>query len=442
MIAPEKGLGDIPGVKVVGSEIICGQPRCVRVNLTIEREGREDKQVAIFLSMPGGEGYGLIPVAAGAATENPAARLSDILSGWTEQRRKDGDGGGVIGAVNGGFFIFIERLWCRASRFYPDHTRVGDAIGLLMTDGVIRFPPLYGRAAFLASSDGRYRIARADMTHVTIEFRDSKRARTALNPELINKPDAERVVCYTPAWKDKATPRCKGAIEAALIGGAVAATGRNGGLHVPVNGCVVSAPEQAWSGLSERDVRYVEKVTYVLNEKGRAELGDARQALEAGPALVENGVPNSIDTAFLVGQGFVQGAPPFPALNSVLTHYRQLAPRVCIGITGGADVTVALFEGRRPGESEGLILSEAARFMAAVGCDEAVNLDGGASAELILHGETLNTLLLGAMEKKWLDRGLDFLNKYVRSGTLPNAEDLGGAEERTIGTALMIVSRE
>ena len=43
------------------------------------------------------------------------------------------------------------------------------------------------------------------------------------------------------------------------------------------------------------------------------------------------------------------------------------------------------------------------------------------------------------MEKKWLDRGLDFLNKHMRTGTLPRTEDLGGADERAIGTALMIV---
>jgi hypothetical protein len=442
MIAPEWRLGEVPGVEAIGSEILCDSPRSVRVNLKVEREGRKDNQTAIFLSLPADEGFSILPVPAREATGNSAARLSEIFAGYMERNKESGGAANIVGAVNGGFFIFIERLWCRAARFYPDHTRVGDAIGWLMKDGATYFPPQYGRAAFLTDVEGRSRIARADMTHVSIEFRDSKKARVTMTPELVNTPDPGRVVCYTPAWRDKATPRRRGAVETALIGNSVAASDTGGGLHIPVNGCVISAMEAGWGGLNARDLRYIESVAYVLNEKGRAELGDVRQAIEAGPALVEGGVAHEINTAFLNEQGFVNGVPPFPAANSVLTHYELLAPRVCVGVTGGADVTVALFEGRRPGESEGLTLSEAARFMAAAGCEEAVNLDGGASAEIILHGETLNELLLGAMDKKWLDRGLNLLNKYARAGTLPRTEDLGGTDERAIGTALMIVHRE
>jgi hypothetical protein len=441
MVAPEKGIAEVPGVRLIGSEVLCERPRCVRVEFTIEREGSEENQTAIFLSLPVADGYSLVPVTARDVTSNSAARLTDIVEGWKRLNSKNETAGELIGALNGGFFIFIERLWCRASRFYPEHTRVGDAIGWLMTDGNIRFPPLYGRTAFVTASNGRSSIARADMTHVNVELRDSRQVRIARAAELINTPDPERVVCYTPVWPEKATPRRRGTIEVSLIGHSVAAADRNGGIHVPVNGCVISAPEASWGGLDERDLRFIESVTYSLNEKGRAEFGDVLQAVEAGPALVSKGVAHEIDTAFLYGQGFTPGAPPFPAYNSVLTHHRILAPRVCIGISGGTHITAALFEGRRPGESEGLTLSEAARFMAAAGCDEAVNLDGGASAEIILNSEALNVPQLGA-EKKWLDRGLDFLNKYMRSGTLPRAEELGSSDERTIGTALMIVCRD
>ena len=98
----------------------------------------------------------------------------------------------------------------------------------------------------------------------------------------------------------------------------------------------------------------------------------------------------------------------------------------------------AVFEGRQPGVSEGVDLTEAARLMVEAGCRCAVNLDGGASAELILGGGALNVPQLGA-DKKWLERGLDLLNLRARPGTLPRSEQIGGGDERAIGDAVLVV---
>ncbi len=433
---PEERLEESLGAAFIGVEPISGSPRCVRAVFKMDRANEEENQIAIFINLPAGGKYNLVPVAARDAAGESAARLSEIYARQFERSKES-----VVGAVNGGFFIFIERLWCRASRFYPDHTRVGDAIGWVMTDGVTRFPPLYGRAALLGDVAGGWKIGRPDMSHILIAFHAETGIPFYLAPESINAPAPEKVVCFTPCWPEKTTPRRSGAMEAALIGNTIAATGKGGGLIVPVNGCVVSAPEEAWGGFRGRDLKQLKSVSYALSEKGLIELGEVRHALEAGPALVAGGVPVTVDVPFLNEQGFVNGAPPFPAFNSVLTHYRQKAPRVCVGVDGGGNVVIGLFEGRRPGESEGVDLNEAARLMAAAGCRDAVNLDGGASAEIILHGTPLNEPQLGA-DRKWLDRGLDFLNRHMRTGTLPRAEELGGGEERAIGSALMIVSRD
>jgi len=439
MERPEERLEESLGGAFIGAETISDAPRCARAVFKVRRGDAEEKQTVFFLSLPAGGAYGLLPVTARDATGENAARLTEIYEGCLLH---SGDRGGerVVGAVNGGFFIFIERLWCRASRFYPDHTRVGDAIGWVMTGGETRFPPLYGRAALLGDAAGGWKTARPDMSHVSIAFHLETDIPLRLSPESINEPLPERVVCYTPCWPEKNTPPRRDALEAVLIGNTIAAVGAGGGVTVPVNGCVVSAPRAAWGGLNDRDLKNLRFVSYSVSEKGRVELGDVCHALEAGPLLVAGGAAVAVDVQFLNEQGFVNGAPPFPAFNSVLTHYRQKAPRVCAGIAENGDVTIGLFEGRMPGESEGVDLTEAAALMADAGCHDAVNLDGGASAEIILHGEPLNEPQLGA-DKKWLNRGLDFLNRHMRTGTLPRAEELGGGDERAIGTALIIVER-
>jgi len=438
MEAPEKLLVELSGVSGVAVEELSDAPECKRVCFSMEREKINCRQRVLFLRLPAGGGYGLVPVSAFDATGVRSARLTEIYEGWKTKEDTE-DAGELVGAINGGYFIFIERLWSRASRFYAEHTRVGDPIGLLMTEGSVKSPPLYGRAAVIVDDEGRMNISRAEMTDVKISFVNSAGARAEFHPEAINVNDPGHVVVFTPAWKDKDTPRDKGAMDAAVICNTVAAAGSGGGISIPVNGFVLSAPISAWNGITGRELRKNDvTVTIEISDKGKGRHGRVRHALEAGPALVRGGEPHDVDVEFLNMQGFVQGTPPFPAFNSVLTHYRLPAPRMCLGLTESGDVLIALFEGRMPDESDGVTLNEAARVMAAVGCREAVNLDGGASAEIILGGKSLNTPQLGG-DKKWLDRGLDFLTKYMRAGTLPTSEALGGGDERTIGSALMIV---
>jgi hypothetical protein len=99
-----------------------------------------------------------------------------------------------------------------------------------------------------------------------------------------------------------------------------------------------------------------------------------------------------------------------------------------------------LFEGRQPGVSEGVTLGEAAILSRALGCTEAINLDGGASAQIILGSESLNTPQLGEGQA-WMKAALALLNRAATPGTLPAPGDLGDGAERTIGDALLIVAR-
>ncbi len=65
-------------------------------------------------------------------------------------------------------------------------------------------------------------------------------------------------------------------------------------------------------------------------------------------------------------------------------------PRSAVGITTGGDMCLVAVDGRQPGISEGATLDELGQIMLHLGCIEAMNLDGGGSTCLNIHGLHLN----------------------------------------------------
>ena len=96
----------------------------------------------------------------------------------------------------------------------------------------------------------------------------------------------------------------------------------------------------------------------------------AWQVLCFGPGLVEDGV-------IAVEKGEEVG------------HAKASNPRTAIGMLGEGHYLFLVSDGRT-GESEGLSLSELAELMAAMGCREAYNLDGGGSSTMVFLGEVVN----------------------------------------------------
>ncbi|MBQ1576202.1 MAG: phosphodiester glycosidase family protein [Oscillospiraceae bacterium] len=96
----------------------------------------------------------------------------------------------------------------------------------------------------------------------------------------------------------------------------------------------------------------------------------AWQVLCFGPGLVEDG-------EIAVTEGEEVG------------HAKASNPRTAIGMLGEGHYLFLVSDGRT-GESEGLSLSELAELMAAMGCREAYNLDGGGSSTMVFLGEVVN----------------------------------------------------
>jgi hypothetical protein len=104
--------------------------------------------------------------------------------------------------------------------------------------------------------------------------------------------------------------------------------------------------------------------------------------VQAGPLLVEHGRIAFDPTADV--EGFSAGADQF---DSDITAGRH--PRAAIGI-GDGHVTLLACDGRRSLVDDGLTMLELATAMRDVGCETAMNLDGGGSTTLVHRGHLLN----------------------------------------------------
>jgi exopolysaccharide biosynthesis protein len=72
----------------------------------------------------------------------------------------------------------------------------------------------------------------------------------------------------------------------------------------------------------------------------------------------------------------------------------QRHPRSALGWNAKYYFLVAV-DGRQRGLSVGMTLEELADYMSKLGCDEAMNLDGGASVELWIGGRIVNSPCFG-----------------------------------------------
>jgi hypothetical protein len=115
----------------------------------------------------------------------------------------------------------------------------------------------------------------------------------------------------------------------------------------------------------------------------RRELGEARgHLLQAGPKLVGGRRP--LVRRGRDPEGFSAGARQF---DSDITDGRY--PRAALGLTERELIAVAC-EGRAD-EEAGLAMDELALALHELGSVEAINLDGGGSASLVVGGALLNT---------------------------------------------------
>jgi exopolysaccharide biosynthesis protein len=104
--------------------------------------------------------------------------------------------------------------------------------------------------------------------------------------------------------------------------------------------------------------------------------------VSGGPTLVKDSIaqPNSTEG------GFAQPDNPTKTLSWVTRKY----PRTAYADLGGERTALVVVDGRLAGESEGFGIPDFARYLKSLGARQAINLDSGGSATMVVKGKVVN----------------------------------------------------
>lgn len=265
---------------------------------------------------------------------------------------------GAVAAVNGGFF------------------RMGGAfdgmpVGVLKIDSNWHSDPGLPRAAIGWADGGRQvEIDRLQMDW-TVELPDRTVQLNALNRARARN----EVVLYTPAHGSETPPSAAG-VEIVSAHGSVREVRSGGGAAIPPHGFVVSA------GPETELFRQAPAVGEEIGVQHRFRSSDSSGRWEAfefivggGPLLIRNGNRIRDYSMEQVQESFVAGRHP----------------RTAVGVKLDGTWILAVVDGRQPGLSVGMTIDELGDLMEELGCQHAMNLDGGGSATFYWRGATVNS---------------------------------------------------
>lgn len=210
--------------------------------------------------------------------------------------------------------------------------------------------------------------------------------------------DSDEIVSFRPAWGSDSPAGPEGSAEAVLDArGRVTVLRIPAGGPIPADGSTLSGTGQgaAWLKAHAPQGSSVQVTSRVQDRSGTRVAGAGVSVIGAGPALVRD------------GELWINGA----ANGFAATTLAVREPRTVAGIRADGTLLLVTFDGRDPGNSVGVTMTEASRSLLRLGATEAVNLDGGGSTTMVVDGS-------------------------VRSR--PAATTSGGTEEREVATAIVV----
>lgn len=276
------------------------------------------------------------------------------------------------GAVANSSFFIMDPFDCATK-----YDVVGTPFGLTVKAGVVLSPPLFGREALMVYDDGTVRIEEPCLDDLTIEIAGH-----------IYEPGRNATVCERPehamTWNVR---RAEYERDIVIVGSRVVDVHRPACTRVPASGFVlrIKTPRRLRDISTVTDIHIGDEVIYHGMEH-------VTFGIQAGNSLMRDGVRTDrfISRFYNVKKPWTVEFPPslYP-----LDYDHARAARIAIG-TGSDGKPVLLWaEGagkcgyERGKESAGASLKELADICADIGLTNAVNLDGGGSAQILVGGE-------------------------------------------------------
>jgi len=260
----------------------------------------------------------------------------------------------ALAAVNGGFY--------QAN---------GKPLGLFISNKEIISKPIYGRATLAQTKEGNFLIDRVDWEGM---FRN-KNNNKAFTVNLVNeKPVEEDIAIYNQYYGEKAPLIEPGTTEFIIKNSEIVSKINSITIiksKIPENGYIIqSRKKEKFSDFKVGDE--VEFINYFNNLKWNK--SEIVKAIGGGPLLVVDG---KVDISGEEGK-----------FQDDILYGR--APRTAVGITEDEKLVFFTVDGRQPELSVGITLKELAYFMKDYGIIKGMNLDGGASARMIVRGYTMS----------------------------------------------------
>lgn len=270
------------------------------------------------------------------------------------------------------------------------YDQVGTPFGLCVKDGVIESPPMYNREALLVEEEGASYISESDIQDLYIEINDKtyipgKNATIYTRPKHAKTPDDNR-------------------IKVVIIRRQVVAVKAGGSVPVPASGFVLCVEKKsASSGHVTRCGSQSIPSIDVSQPKNTAGIypGDlvtyhglkgVKFGIQVGNSIIRKGVKTDKFISRFYELKKLQPTPYPPSLYP-MDFEGARAARMAIGADAEGHPVLFWAEGKGKlryvaGEdSTGASLSEMAEIAESLALRNAVNLDGGGSAQILLDGE-------------------------------------------------------
>lgn len=353
------------------SDLMCKLTILFKENVRISKKGVRFKNQEVKNLYMQLKKKGRLVVESGT---NPETHIIPIglKTGYLSQVEKD-----AYLKVNSSFFI-MDRFDLASV-----YDCVGTPIGLMVKNGEIFNPPLYKREALLVRKDGRIEIAVVSLEALCIRIQ-----------EKIYQ-HANNCLIYTrPSYKETPAPTHISATDLVIIGRSIIAVHqvqpktvktknkKENHTQIPASGFVL----RIMNDQNENKVAKFEpgmSVTY-------AGLENVRFGLQVGNSILKNTIKTKkfISPFYNIHNPFQTAFPPslYP-----LDFENARAARIALGVDAEKKPVILWAEGagkvayKKGVDSTGATLLELGDYCLDAGMVSAINLDGGGSAQILLH---------------------------------------------------------
>jgi len=247
-----------------------------------------------------------------------------------------------------------------ASFFKPD---IGAPLGVSVIDGEVLTGPIYNRVVFGITEKNEFLM---DKVEISGEIKIGKDLE--LNLINFNQPvfGGLGFTVFTDRWGEKTPPTGEDFCHVVVVDNRVELI-KQSSVSIPTDGYVLVGPR--W--LIKERITKSDKVKYkfTLHPLGWEKV---KYAVGGGPYLVKDG------NIFVDRQKFTD------------KFLWRKEPRTAIGYKKDGSLVLVTVDGRQEGISEGATMTELANIMKELGCDNAMNLDGGSSTQMVYNGKLVN----------------------------------------------------